>query len=102
MTTETRPRLVGAFTLVGLTGVVLAWRWLRPSYALYVAALMLVPLMTGSLLSMPRFVVVIFPAFWVLARAAERRRLPTTAIVATFAAGYALLGAFYVNWWDVF
>ena len=81
-------------------------RWLRASYSTYSLASLAVPLLyvwpTRPLLSMPRFVVVIFPAFWVLARAAERRRLPTTAIVATFAAGYALLGALYVNWWDVF
>jgi hypothetical protein len=57
---------------------------------------------TRPLLSMPRFVGVIFPAFWVLARAVDRRRLPEPAVVATFAGGYALLAALFVNWWDVF
>jgi hypothetical protein len=51
---------------------------------------------------MPRFVAVIFPAFWVLARAAERGRLPARGLVAAFAGGYALLGALFVTWWDVF
>ncbi len=47
---------------------------------------------------MPRFVVVIFPAFWVMALAAERRRISAPAVVAAFAGGYALLGALFVNW----
>jgi hypothetical protein len=51
---------------------------------------------------MPRFVTVIFPAFWVLARAVERRRIPEPALVAAFAGSYALLGALFVTWWDVF
>jgi hypothetical protein len=51
---------------------------------------------------MPRFVAVIFPASWVLARAAERARLPREALVAAFAGAYALLGALFVTWWDVF
>ncbi len=51
---------------------------------------------------MPRFVAVIFPAFWVMARAVERRRVLEPLAVATFAGAYALLGALFVTWWDVF
>lgn len=94
--------VVGVVLLAAIAGI----RWLRASYTVYALASLAVPLVyvwpARPLLSMPRFVVVIFPAFWVLARAAERRRLPATAVVAVFAAGYALLATLFVNWWDVF
>jgi hypothetical protein len=51
---------------------------------------------------MPRFVAVVFPAFWVLADAAERRRLPHTAVVAAFAGGFSLLAVLFMNWWYIF
>jgi hypothetical protein len=46
--------------------------------------------------------VVIFPAFWVMADAAERRRIPHTAIVTGFAMGYGLLAVLFMNWWYIF
>jgi hypothetical protein len=91
---------------VVLVAVIAGLRWLRPTYSVYAVASLVLPLVyvwpTRPLLSMPRFVAVIFPAFWVLARAVERRRIPEAALVATFAGGYALLGALFVTWWDVF
>jgi hypothetical protein len=91
---------------VVLVAVVAGLRWMRPTYSVYALASLAVPLVyawpTRPLLSMPRFVAVIFPAFWVLARAAERGRLPARGLVAVFAGGYALLGALFVTWWDVF
>ena len=79
---------------------------MRTSYSVYALASLAVPLVyvwpVRPLLSMPRFVVVIFPAFWVMALAAERRRISAPAIIAAFAGGYALLGALFVTWWDVF
>jgi hypothetical protein len=51
---------------------------------------------------MPRFVVVIFPAFWVMADAAERRRIPHSAVVASFAAGLGLLTVLFGTWWYIF
>jgi len=89
-----------------LVAVIAGLRWLRPTYSVYAIASLLMPLIyvwpNRPLLSMPRFVAVIFPAFWVLARALERRQLPEAALVAAFAGGYALLGALFVTWWDVF
>jgi hypothetical protein len=89
-----------------VVAVVAGLRWLRPSYSAYALASLVVPLVyvwpTRPLLSMPRFVTMIFPAFWVLARAVERRRIPEPALVAAFAGSYALLGALFVTWWDVF
>jgi hypothetical protein len=89
-----------------LIAVIAGIRWIRSSYSVYAIASLALPLVyvwpTRPLLSMPRFVAVIFPAFWVLARAVDRRRLPEPLVVATFAGGYALLAALFVNWWDVF
>jgi hypothetical protein len=94
--------VVGIVLLAVLAGL----RRLRPSYSVYALASLTLPLVyawpTRPLLSAPRFVAVIFPAFWVIARAAERRRIAEPAIVAAFAGGYALLGALFVTWWDVF
>jgi hypothetical protein len=94
-----------------LVGVILAatvagLRWLRPSYSVYALASLAIPLAypwpQRPLLSMPRFVIVVFPAFWVIARLVLRDRLPAAAVVAVCAGGYALLGALFVTWWDVF
>ena len=57
----------------------------------------------APLLSMPRFVAVIFPAFWVLARGVERRQRPANRWWwASFAAGYGVLAVLFMNWWHVF
>jgi hypothetical protein len=89
-----------------LLAVLAGLRRLRPSYSVYALASLAVPLVyvwpARPLLSMPRFVAVVFPAFWVMARAAERHRISTPAVVAVFAGGYALLGALFVTWWDIF
>lgn len=94
--------VVGVVVIAVLAGV----RMLRGGYLAYALASLAVPLFMPlpdrPLLSMPRFVVVLFPAFWVLANAVERRRLPEPLVVATFAGGYALLAALFINWWHVF
>jgi len=56
-----------AFTLAFLALVVVAFKKLRLSYALYFAASLLMPMSTASLMSMPRFVLVMFPAFMLMA-----------------------------------
>jgi len=55
--------------LLALISIVVAWRRLRPSYALYATLAFLMPLASGSLLGMGRFCVVIFPLYIVLAMA---------------------------------
>jgi hypothetical protein len=91
---------------VVLLAVVAGIRWLRPTYLMYGAASLLLPLCytVGSrpLLSMPRLVIVVFPAFWVLARAGERHRLPESLVTGAFAAGYGILSLLFVNWWHIF
>jgi hypothetical protein len=91
---------------VVVVAVVAGWRRLPLGYLTYALGSLLIPLSypfpPRPLLSMPRFVAVIFPAFWVLADAAERRRLPHTAIVVTFAGGFSLLAVLFMNWWYIF
>ncbi len=72
-------------------------------YALFSLALpLLEPFGPRPLLSMPRFVVVVFPMTWGFALAAERRRPPETALVAGFAAGYGLLAVLFMSWHYIF
>jgi hypothetical protein len=91
---------------VVIVAVAAGWRRLPPPYLAYALGSLLIPLSypfpPRPLLSMPRFVAVIFPAFWVLADGAERHRVPHTAIVASFAGGFSLLAVLFMNWWHIF
>jgi Mannosyltransferase (PIG-V) len=91
---------------VVIVAVLAGLRRLPLPYLTYALGSLLIPLSypfePRPLLSMPRFVAVIFPAYWVLADAAERRTLPHTAIVATFAGGLTLLAVLFMNWWHIF
>ena len=89
-----------AFTLFGLATAVMAWRWLRPSYALYMTALLLVPLATGSLVSMPRFVLVMFPMYLVLAILGRRAAVHETLLVVGMGVG-GIFMALYAQWYWV-
>jgi len=93
-------------TGVVIAAVVTGWRRLPLPYLIYALGCLLVPLSypfePRPLLSMPRFVAVIFPAFWVMADATERRRLPSTAVVACFAVGLGLSATLFMNWWYIF
>lgn len=91
---------------VVIVAVVAGLRRLPLPYLVYSIGSILIPLSypfpSRPLLSMPRFVVVIFPAFWVIADATERRRIPYTAIVSGFAMGFGLLAVLFMNWWYIF
>lgn len=79
---------------------------LRPSYSVYSWACIIAPLClvwdTRPLMSMSRFVVVIFPAFWGLALLVENRRISRDLVVAVGAAGLALMAVLFVNAYFVF
>lgn len=81
------------------------WRY-RPSYLAYLWGGLLVPLSfifpDRPLMSMPRFVLPLFPAFWVLAELTERWRIPQKAVAALGAAGLGLLVVLFVNWYYIF
>lgn len=77
----------------------------RATYAVWCWASLLLPLSVAfdgrPFLSMPRFVVVVFPLFWALAALAERWRVHD-AVVAASACGLGLLALLNVNWYFVF
>jgi Gpi18-like mannosyltransferase len=60
------------FTLLMIAVLVVGWHALRPSYIAYMALSILVPMSTSNLMSMPRFALVLFPMFAILARWGER------------------------------
>jgi hypothetical protein len=78
----------------------------RPSYSLYLWGGLLIPLtfvfVDRPLMSMPRFVLPLFPAFWALAELTERWRIPEKVVAAVGAAGLALLVVLFVNWYYIF
>jgi hypothetical protein len=89
-----------------VAATVAGWRRLPLAYLTYAALSLLLPLAypypSRPLLSMPRFVAVVFPAFWVIADLVERRRLPHTLVVASFAGGLSLLTVLFSTWWYIF
>lgn len=78
----------------------------RPSYGVYLAGGLLIPLAFifegRPLMSMPRFALVLFPAFWAAAELAERYRIPRWALAAVGACGLGLLSVLTVNWYYIF
>lgn len=55
------------FTVLGIGLAIRTWKYLPPSYSIYTFLSLYLPLATALILSMPRFVLVIFPLFIVLA-----------------------------------
>lgn len=87
-----------SFTLFAIIGACVLIKKLRASYGLYVLAAILVPLATGTLMSIGRFVLVLFPLF--ILPATIKSELGRTAwlIVSTLLlALYTLL--FATNYW---
>jgi hypothetical protein len=78
----------------------------RPSYAVYAWASLLVPLSfifpPRPFMSVPRFLLVIFPLVWATAAWAERRRGVHEALMGVFALGLGLMTVLFVNWYFVF
>jgi hypothetical protein len=79
---------------------------LRPSYTVYLWGALLIPLTfvfePRPLMSMPRFLLPLFPAFWGLALGIERLRVPRAAILAVAAVGFGVLSLLTANWYYVF
>jgi Mannosyltransferase (PIG-V) len=78
----------------------------RPGYAVYTWTGLLIPLFyvfePRPLMSMPRFVLPLFPAFWGLSELARAGRISRSAVAAAAAGGLALLLVLFVNWYYIF
>ncbi len=61
-----------AFTALMIGVLIGGWKSLRPPYIAYMGLSILVPISTSSLMSMPRFALVLFPMFAILGRWGER------------------------------
>jgi hypothetical protein len=83
-----------------------ALRILRPSYVIYALVSLALPLTaefaSRPLMSVPRYVAVLFPTYWVLAVAVERRRLPGPLVLGVSVGGFALLGLLFINAYAIF
>ena len=79
---------------------------LRPSYSVYLWGGLLIPLTFvfegRPLMSMPRFILPLFPAFWAIALASERLHIPRWAVVSAGAVGLGLLSLLTINWYYIF
>jgi len=90
---------------LGFTGLMAAvliagWRKLKPSYIAYMALSLLLPMSTSSLMSMPRFALVLFPMFVIFALWGRRPSVNN----AILAFSLPLLGLFtvlFANWYWV-
>ncbi len=73
----------------------------RPAFSVFTWLGILAPLSLiwpdRPLMSMPRFILPLFPIFWALAELADRRRLRHTLIVGVSAAGLGVLTVLFVN-----
>jgi mannosyltransferase PIG-V len=91
-----------AIVALALAGLALAFPALRGSERAYGVLSLLLPIVGPfpgrPLLSMPRFVVVVFPALWGLAGAGLGRKLPTPLVTAVLAAGWTLSVVLFVTW----
>jgi Gpi18-like mannosyltransferase len=78
----------------------------RPSYSIYLWGGLLIPLSyvfePRPLMSMPRFVLPLFPGFWAITELTERWSIPRAAVAAVAAAGLGFLLVLFVNWYYIF
>lgn len=78
----------------------------RPAYLVYLWAGLLLPMSLvfegRPLMSMPRFVLPLIPAFWALVEGAEPLRIVPSALLAAGAVGLGLLSVLAVNWYYIF
>ena len=89
-----------SFTALMIAVLLVGWKRLRPSYVAYMALSVLVPMSTSSLMSMPRFALVLFPMFAILARWGDRPWVNNLIL----AFSLPLLGLFtvlFANWYWV-
>ncbi|HEY8297740.1 MAG TPA: mannosyltransferase family protein [Candidatus Baltobacteraceae bacterium] len=88
------------FTALMIGVLIAGWRKLKPSYIAYMGLSILVPMSTSSLMSMPRFALVLFPMFVILALWG-RRPGANNAIVAFSLPLLGLFTVLFADWYWV-
>ncbi|MGH7737918.1 MAG: mannosyltransferase family protein [Candidatus Tyrphobacter sp.] len=88
------------FTALMIFVLVAGWRRLRVSYVAYMGLSILAPMCTASLMSMPRFALVLFPMFAILARWGDRPWANNLIVAFSFPL-LALFTILFANWYWV-
>jgi hypothetical protein len=88
------------FTILMLAVLVAGFRRLRPSFVAYMVLSIVVPMSTSSLMSMPRFALVLFPMFIILALWGGRASV-NSAIVAFSLPLLGLFTVLFADWYWV-
>jgi hypothetical protein len=92
--------------LIAIGGVILVARRIPITYTAYAAGSLLLPLLLPfdgrPLLSVPRFMAVVFPIAWGWSLAAGRDRPPEGAVIGTFASLHGVMALLFISWWYVF
>ena len=89
-----------AFTALMISVLIAGWKRLKPSYIAYMALSILLPMSTSSLMSMPRFALVLFPMFAIFA-VWGRRPSANNAIVALSLPLLGLFTVLFADWYWV-
>lgn len=79
--------------------VLATWRFTRPSYALFATLFFLAPLSSGTLQSLMRYEVTIFPAFLLLARAGGHVLADRSYVVVACMLGALFMAMFALHYW---
>ncbi len=88
------------FTVLMIGVLIGGFRRLRPSFTAYMALSILVPMSTSSLMSMPRFALVLFPMFMILALWGGKPWV-NNAVVAFSLPLLGLFTVFFTDWYWV-
>jgi len=88
------------FTALMVIVLIAGWKRLKPSYIAYMALSILLPMSTSSLMSMPRFALVLFPMFVIFALWGSRPSM-NNAIVAFSLPLLGLFTVLFADWYWV-
>ncbi len=89
-----------AFTVLMLAVLVLGWRRMRLSYLAYMIVSIVIPMSTSSLMSMPRFALVLFPMFAMFGLWGEKPAI-NNAIVAFSLSLLGMYTVLFADWYWV-
>lgn len=87
-----------AFFLLFVAAIIIAWLKMPPSYAIFATLLLIIPLISGRLQSIPRYMLSAFPVFFACALVA-RTQLAVMSLFALFTLFLALFTAMFVHFY---